>query len=91
VTVIAYQRETDDWRGFTVTNQTTGQLATGWSYQIVARGARPTGSWLSAVVNGTQKGIDIQGLSAGYYSVFFRIEGQAPYAPVLDPVELVIK
>jgi len=88
---IPYQRETDDWRGFTITNQTTGLPAANWSYQIVSKGARPAGSWLSAVVNGGQKGVDIQGLTAGYYWVFFRIEGQAPYAPVLDPVDLVIK
>lgn len=98
MTAVSYQRETDDWRGFTLTQLDTSvqppvpvAYAGAWSYQIVARGARPTGSWLSAVTRGTAKGIDIQNLPAGYYSVFFRIDIGAPYAPVLDPIDLVMK
>ncbi len=90
MTQIAFQRETDDFRALTVTHQ--GSAYTGsWSYQIVPNGSRPTGSWSSAVTNGADKGIDVQGLTVGYYWVFIRIEGQAPYAPVLDPIDLVIK
>lgn len=90
MTSISYQRETNDWRSFTFTRD--GVPYTGaWSYQIVAKGARPVGSWLSAVVLNGQRGIDVKNLAAGYYWVFFRIDGQAPYAPELDPVDLVIK
>ena len=90
MTQVVYQRETDDWRGFSLTQD--GQPYAGaWSYQIVAKGTRPTGSWQSAVTRGLAKGVDIQNLSAGYYSIFFRIEIGAPYAPVLDPIDLVIK
>jgi hypothetical protein len=86
---VAYQRETDDWRGFTLTNQGSA-YAGSWSYQITARGSRPIGTWLSAVTLNSRKGIDIQGLAAGRYWVWFRIEGQSPYAPILDPVDLFI-
>ena len=90
MTQIEYQRETDDWRGFTLALR--GAAYTGsWSYQIVARGARPIGTWLSSVTLNGEKGIDIQGLAAGYYWVFFRPDGQAPYAPILGPVDLVMK
>jgi hypothetical protein len=87
---VIYQRETDDWRAIDVAlngNAYTG----GWSYQIVTYGSRPTGSWTSAVVLSGAKGIDIQGLTVGSYQVFLRIDGQTPYAPVLDPIDLVIE
>ena len=97
MTVVAYQRETNDWRSFTLNqyNSTTSawEAYTGaWSYQIVARGSRPTGTWISAVVVGGFKGINILGLTVGHYWIFFRIDGQAGgYIPVLDPVELVMQ
>lgn len=99
MTAIAYQRETNDWRGFTLRRFDEFALPipryvdyTGaWSYQIVAKGARPTGAWLGAVTLNGQKGIDIKNLTPGYYWLFFRIDGQAPYVPELDPIDLVIK
>jgi hypothetical protein len=90
VTQVVYQRETDDWRGFAIIQD--GQPYAGaWSYQIVAKGARPSGSWQSAVTRGVAKGVDIQNLAAGYYSLFIRVDIGAPYAPVLDPIDLVMK
>ena len=87
--MLVFQRETDDWVKWPVTQN--GVPYTGaWSYQIVAHGARPTGSWITAVVNGADKGINIEALTAGYYWVFIRIDGQAPYIPVLDPEDLII-
>jgi hypothetical protein len=93
---IRYPRETDDWRGFTHRqyNYETSmwEAYTGvWSYQIVPHHTRPTGTWLAAVTLGTQKGIDIAGLTVGYHWVFFRIDGQGSYTPVLGPVELVME
>ena len=87
--MLVMQRETDDWVKWPVTQN--GAAYTGaWSYQIVAYGARPTGTWLTAVVNGADKGVDIQGLTAGYYSIFVRIDGQGAYVPVLNPKSLII-
>lgn len=98
MTALSYQRETSDWRGLVFRELDTSvdppvrKIYTGsWSYQIVAKGARPVGTWLSAVTRGVAKGIDIVGLAAGYYWVFVRVEGQSPYAPKLDPIDLVIK
>jgi hypothetical protein len=93
---ITYPRETDDWRGFTLSQydyetSTWGTYAGAWSYQIVPHHTRPTGTWLTAVVLGTKKGIDIAGLTAGYHWIFFRIDGQGTYVPVLGPVELVME
>lgn len=93
---IAYPRETDDWRGFTLRqyNYDTALWETyagGWSYQIVPHHTRPIGTWLTAVVLGGHKGIDIQALTVGYHWIFFRIDGLSGYAPVLGPVELVME
>ena len=93
---ISYQRETDDWLGYTL-NQYNPATATfdtytgNWSYQIVARGLRPTGTWQPAITLGSQKGIDINSLPAGYHQVFIRIDGQGAYVPVLDPIDLIIQ
>jgi hypothetical protein len=87
---IYVQRETDDWVKKTI--YLDGVVYTGaWSYQIVAYYARPTGSWVTAVVSGGNKGINIEGLSAGNYWVFYRIDGQGSYVPVLDPEVLVVQ
>jgi hypothetical protein len=86
---LSFQRETDDWAYIPVTQN--GVAYTGsWSYQITAYGARPTGSWLTAVVNSGSKGIDIQGMSKGFYWLWIRIDGQGVYVPVLDPIDLEI-
>jgi hypothetical protein len=86
---IYVQRETDDWVGKTLTQD--GVTYTGaWSYQIVAYGSRPTGSWTSAVVSAGNKGINLESLAAGNYWVFYRIDGQGSYTPVLDPEVLVV-
>jgi len=86
---IEVQRETVDW--VKKTHYQNGVTYTGsWSYQIVPFRSRPTGSWVNAVVNGSDKGIDVSGLSANYYWVFYRIDGVAPYIPVEDPEVLVV-
>lgn len=88
---LSLQRATDDWAEIPVTLK--GEPYTGaWSYQITGygNGAQPTGTWLTAVVNGGAKGVDIQGMSPGYYWVWIRIDGQGVYTPVLDPEDLEI-
>jgi hypothetical protein len=85
-----FQRETDDWAEVPVTHQ--GQAYTdAWSYQIVPWRGRPTGSWTTAKISGAAKGFDISGLAPGYYWLFIRIDGQAPYAPELNPQIFVIE
>lgn len=87
---IYVQRETDDW--VKKTHYQDGVAYTGaWSYQIVAYKARPTGTWVTAVVNGSNKGLDVQGMTAGNYWVFYRIDGQGAYTPVIDPEILVVQ
>lgn len=88
--MLSFQRETDDWAEIPVTQNSVDYTGS-WSYQITAYGNRPTGAWLSAVTNSGKKGIDIQGMSAGYYWLWIRIDGQSPYAPVLDPEDLIIE
>ena len=86
--MIVVRHETDDW--IKKTHYQQGQAYTGaWSYQIVTYGASPTGSWTSAIVNGTDKGFNVENLAAGYYWVFYRIDGQAPYNPILNPEILI--
>jgi hypothetical protein len=88
--VIVVQRETDDWLYKPIYQD--GTLYTGsWSYQITAYGARPTGAWLTAVTNTGRKGIDIQGMSKGYYWLWIRIDGQGTYAPVEAPEDLIVE
>lgn len=87
---IFVQRETDDWVQKTFTEE--GTTYTGlWSSQIVAYGARPTGTWVSSVTNGGDKGFNIEGLATGYYHVYYRMDGQSPYAPVVGPDVLVVQ
>ena len=87
--VRVYERETDDWAHIPVIQD--GTTYTGnWSYQIVPYGDRPTGTWTTAVVNGGLKGVDIQGLVVGYYTVFIRIDGLAGYAPVVENTDYLV-
>ena len=89
-TPAVFQRETDDWTHIAVTQQGAA-YDDAWSYQIVPRLPRPTGTWTAAIANLTgQKGINIVGLTAGYYWVFIRIDGQDGYIPILDPIDLII-
>lgn len=86
-----FERETDDWAHVPVTQDDESWTGS-WSYQIVVYGARPTGTWLPAVTNATLKGVDIQGLTVGYWDLYIRIDGLAGYAPVfLNPDVFVIK
>lgn len=88
--MITVQRETDDW--FYKPIEQGGNLYTGaWSYQITAYGSRPTGAWLTAVTNSGLKGVDIQGMSAGYYWLWIRIDGQTPYVPIEAPEDLIVE
>lgn len=95
-TLIAYQRATSDWRGFTLRQYDFENLIwedyTGaWSYQITAYGTQPDpDEWLPAVPMGAMKGVAITGLTAGYYWIWFRIDDADPYVPVNDPIELAI-
>ena len=97
MTAISYQRETDDWRGFVhkqynFTLEVWEDYTGTWSYQITARGSRSQpGGWLPSVPLGGAEGVDIGPLAAGYYWIWFRLNGQGAYVPVLDPVELSIK
>jgi len=83
------QRETDDWLAWPITQAGSTYLGQ-WSYQIVPWRSRPTGSWLPAVTVGAAKGIEVAGLTPGYYSVFVRIDGQGSYVPVADPDVLTV-
>lgn len=87
---LRFQRETDDWFYVPVT-QDDADYTGAWSYQIRPYGSRPTGSWLTAVTNTGRKGIDIQGMAAGFYWLWIRIDGQGAYTPVLDPEDLIIE
>lgn len=88
--MLVFQRETDDWIKWPVTQD--GVEYTGnWSYQIVPYGTRPTGTWLTAVPQAGNKGINVENLASGYYNVFIRIDGQGAYAPVLNPKPLIIQ
>lgn len=90
-----YQRETVDWRALDVLRTPPGQptapYAGDWSYQIVPYGSRPTGSYTAAVELNGVKGVNISGLSAGTYWVFIRIDGQTPYVPIQNPLDLIIE
>ena len=87
---ITVQRETDDWFYIPVT-QDDATYTGAWSYQITAYGARPTGAWLTAVVNIGRKGIDIQGMLPGFYWLWIRIDGQGAYVPVEAPEDLIVE
>lgn len=87
---ITVQRETDDWFYIPIT-QGDNLYAGAWSYQITAYGARPTGAWLTAVVNSGLKGVDIQGMAKGSYWLWIRIDGQGVYTPVEAPEDLIVE
>lgn len=90
--MIIVQRETDDW--FYKPIKQGDNLYTGaWSYQITSygNGARPTGAWLPAVTNDGLKGVDIQGMSKGFYWLWIRIDAQSPYAPLEAPEDLIVE
>lgn len=88
-TVRIFERETDDWAQIPVT-QDDASWTGGWSYQIVSYGARPSGTWLPAVTNASQKGVDIAGLTTGYYDLYIRIDGLAGYAPIFKNADVFL-
>lgn len=89
--MLVMERETDDWVEWHPTQKGQPYLGA-WSYQIVAYGARPTGTWLTAVVNGGDKGVDINSMTVGYYYIFIRPDGQGAYVPVFrDDEPLIIR
>jgi hypothetical protein len=86
-----FERETDDWAEVPIIQD--GATFTGsWSYQIVQFGDtyRPTGSWLPSVTNASKKGVDIQGMAKGLYSVWVRIDGLAGYAPIFRNTDVLV-
>jgi hypothetical protein len=86
-----FERETDDWAEIPIIQE--GVAFTGsWSYQIVQFGDsyRPTGSWLPAVTNAGAKGVDIQGMTKGTYSIWIRIDGLSGYAPIFRNTDVLV-
>ena len=91
--LIELERETDDWIELPIIQE--GVSYTGsWSYQIVPFGDtnRPTGTWLPAVTLAGDKGVNIESMTPGLYSVWIRIDGLSGYAPIFrNNDEILIK
>jgi hypothetical protein len=80
VTVFVVPRETNEAVPFTFALNGTN-LVSGVTYQIVAKGSRPTGTWISAVTwNGNYPCFVMSGVAAGRYSLFAQTTS-SPYTP----------